>query len=294
MNDRPVWLRVRAPSEAEAEGMRAVRDVLDAERLHTICQGAQCPNVVECWSARTATFLLLGEICTRACRFCAVRHAARGEELDPSEPDRVAAAVQRLGLRYAVLTSVDRDDLPDGGSVAIAETVMAIKRRSPETRVEVLLPDFGGDPRALSHVLSSGADVLGHNLETVRRISPALRDARASYERSLDVLAYLRLGSEGRPVKSGLMLGLGEELGEIREAMGDLLRAGVTSLTLGQYLAPSRQAAPIRRYVHPDEFNALAREARAAGFVSVASGPLVRSSYHAEAASTDPCDSSST
>ncbi len=294
MSDRPVWLRVHAPSEAEAEGMRAVREVLQEERLHTICQGARCPNVVECWSARTATFLLLGEICTRACRFCAVQHAARGEELDPSEPDRVAAAVRRLGLRYAVLTSVDRDDLPDGGSAAIAQTVTAIQRGAAETRVEVLLPDFGGDPRALSLILSSGADVLGHNLETVRRISPALRDARASYERSLDVLAYLRLGSEGRPVKSGLMLGLGEELDEIRETMDDLRRAGVTSLTLGQYLAPSRRAAPVRRYVHPDEFDALGREAHAAGFLSVASGPLVRSSYHAEAVLRDPCDSSST
>jgi lipoic acid synthetase len=282
MHDRPIWLRVRAPSKVEAEGMREVREVLQAEGVRTICQGARCPNVVECWSARTATFLLLGGICTRTCRFCAVPHAARGEILDPGEPDRVASAVSKLGLRYAVLTSVDRDDLPDGGSEAIADTVRAVKRASPATRVEVLLPDFGGDPRCLSRVLSSGADVLGHNIETVRRISPALRDRRSSYEGSLGVLSYLRLGAAGRPVKSGLMLGLGEEPGEIRETMDDLRKAGVASITIGQYLAPSVQAAPVRRYVPPEEFDALGREARAMGFTSVASGPRVRSSYRAE------------
>ena len=283
MSERPVWLRVRAPSAAEAEGMRAVRDVLQQERLHTICQGAQCPNVVECWSARTATFLLLGEVCTRACRFCAVRHASRGQEIDSGEPERVAAAVHNLSLRYVVLTSVDRDDLPDGGSTAFREAVRAIKRASPETRVEVLIPDFGGDPRSLARILSSGADVLGHNVETVRRISPALRDRRASYERSLDVLAALRLGGGGRPVKSGLMLGLGEEPDEVLEALTDLRRAGVSSLTLGQYLAPSSRAAPVRRYVPPEEFEELAQDARALGFDPVTAGPRVRSSYHADA-----------
>jgi lipoic acid synthetase len=282
MPRRPVWLRVRAPSAAEAQGMRAVRDVLQQERLHTICQGAQCPNIVECWSARTATFLLLGEICTRACRFCAVRHAPRGQEIDAGEPERVAAAARKLGLRYVVLTSVDRDDLPDGGSTAFCETVRAVKRMSPETRVEVLVPDFGGDVRSLARVLASGADVVGHNVETVRRISPALRDRRASYERSLDVLAALRLGSGGRPVKSGLMLGLGEEPGEVSETLADLRRAGVSSLTLGQYLAPSSRAAPVRRYVPPEEFEELAQGARALGFDPVSSGPRVRSSYHAE------------
>ncbi len=268
--------------------MREVREVLQEEGVRTICQGAQCPNVVECWSVRTATFLLLGGVCTRACRFCAVPHAARGEDLDPKEPDRVAAAVRKLELRYAVLTSVDRDDLPDGGSEAIAETVRVIKRQSPATRVEVLLPDFGGDPRCLSHVLSAGADVLGHNVETVRRISPALRDRRASYQGSLDVLSYLRQGAVGRPVKSGLMLGLGEEPGEIRATMNDLRAAGVTSITIGQYLAPSRRAASLQRYVPPEEFDALGLEARALGFSSVASGPRVRSSYHAESGALDP------
>ena len=288
MSERPVWLRVRAPSAAEAEGMRAVRDVLQQERLHTICQGAQCPNVVECWSARTATFLLLGEVCTRACRFCAVRHASRGQEIDSGEPERVAAAVRKLSLRYVVLTSVDRDDLPDGGSTAFRETVQAIKRIAPETRVEVLVPDFGGDVRSLARILSSGADVLGHNVETVRRISPALRDRRASYERSLEVLATLRLGSGGRPVKSGLMLGLGEEPGEVLEAFTDLRRAGVSSLTLGQYLAPSSRAAPVRRYVPPEEFEELAQDARALGFDPVTAGPRVRSSYHADAVRGGP------
>ena len=288
MSERPVWLRVRAPSAAEAEGMRAVREVLREERVHTICEGAKCPNVVECWSARTATFLLLGEVCTRACRFCAVRHAPRGQEIDSGEPGRVAAAVRKLSLRYVVLTSVDRDDLPDGGSTAFCDAVQAVKRMSSETRVEVLVPDFGGDVRSLARVLASGADVLGHNVETVRRISPALRDRRASYERSLEVLATLRLGSGGRPVKSGLMLGLGEEPDEVREALADLRRSGVSSLTLGQYLAPSSKAAPVRRYVPPEEFEELAKDARALGFDPVTSGPRVRSSYHAGAACGDP------
>ncbi len=293
MDSRPVWLRVRAPSAAEAAEMGVVRAVLEEQGLRTICQGARCPNVVECWSARTATFLLLGGTCTRACRFCAVPHASHGEELDPSEAERVAAAVERLGLRHVVLTSVDRDDLPDGGAAAIAKVVRAVKRASVGARVEVLMPDFGGNPGALSRVVSSGADVLGHNVETVRRLAPAMRDRRASYEGSLNVLAHLAVGAEGRPVKSGLMLGLGEEVDEIRAALGDLRRAGVTSLTLGQYLPPSRRAAPVRRYVPPGEFDALAREARRLGFAHVASGPLVRSSYHAEAGVSGACDSSS-
>lgn len=294
MAERPAWLRVRAPSAAEAEGMRAVRDVLREEHLSTICQGARCPNVVECWGARTATFLLLGDVCTRACRFCSVRHASHGAELDPAEPRRVATAVRKLGLRYVVLTSVDRDDLPDSGSQAIAAVVRAVKESSPEARVEVLLPDFSGDPLALSRVLASGADVFGHNVETVRRVSPALRDKRASYDRSLEVLAYLRAGSRGRPVKSGLMLGLGEEPGEIREAMTDLRAAGVSALTLGQYLAPSSRSVPVHRFVAPEEFDALAREAWSLGFTSVASGPRVRSSYHAAEAALGTCASSST
>ena len=288
MSERPVWLRVRAPSATEAEGIRAVREVLREERVHTICEGAKCPNVVECWSARTATFLLLGEVCTRACRFCAVQHAPQGQEIDSGEAGRVAAAARKLSLRYVVLTSVDRDDLPDGGSTVFCDAVRAIKRMSPETRVEVLVPDFGGDPRSLACILSSGADVLGHNVETVRRISPALRDRRASYERSLEVLGTLRRGSDGRPVKSGLMLGLGEESDEVRETFADLRRVGVSSLTLGQYLAPSSKAAPVRRYIPPEEFEELAKDARHLGFDRVTSGPRVRSSYHAEAVCGDP------
>jgi len=274
--------------------MVAVRDVLREEGLRTICQGAQCPNAVECWGARTATFLLLGGVCTRACRFCAVPRAARGEPLDPEEPERVAAGVRRLGLRYIVLTSVDRDDLPDAGAEAIAATVRAVKVASPGVRVEVLLPDFSGNSDSLDRVLASGADVLGHNVETVRRLSPALRDARASYDQSLSVLATLHERGGGRPVKSGLMLGLGEEAAEIRETMNDLRCAGVSILTLGQYLPPSRRSAPLERYVPPNEFDALAATARRLGFASAVSGPLVRSSYHAADAAAQPCDSSST
>lgn len=293
MSDRPAWLKVKAPTAAEAAEMSAVRAALADGKLHTICESARCPNVVECWSAKTATFLLLGKICTRTCRFCAVPHAGRGEDLDPGEPARVARAVERLGLRHVVLTSVDRDDLADGGAKAIAETVGAIKGASADARVEVLMPDFGGHPLALSRILSSGADVLAHNVETVRRLSRALRDRRASYSGSINVLAYLSLGAGGRPVKSGLMLGLGEEMDEVRETMGDLRRVGVTSLTLGQYLPPSRRAAPLRRYVSPEEFDALGREARGLGFTRVLSGPRVRSSYHAEAV-VRSCDSSAT
>jgi lipoic acid synthetase len=294
MFEKPTWLRVRAPTAVEARGMRAMRDVLEEGRLNTICQGAQCPNLVECWSAGTATFLLLGKICTRACRFCGVQRGRIGEDVDPGEAERVASAVRKLGLRHVVLTSVDRDDLPDGGAGMFAGAVEAVKRASPATSVEVLLPDFGGNPVSMARAMASAADVLGHNLETVRRISPELRDARASYERSLEVLTLLYRGSRGRPVKSGLMLGLGEERDEVVEALRDLRAAGVSSLTLGQYLPPSSRAAPVRRYVRPEEFDLLADQARALGFRTVVAGPRVRSSYHAEAALGKPCDSVST
>ncbi len=284
MAERPAWLRVRAPSPHEAEGIAAVRATLRAHGLSTICQGAKCPNQVECWGARAATFLLLGDVCTRACRFCGVAHAATGEPLDPLAPQRVARAAAALGLRYVVLTSVDRDDLADGGAGSLAATVRAVRDELPAARVEVLLPDFGGDGAALATVVAAGPDVLGHNLETVRRITPHVRDRRASYDRSLRVLAQLAATGGGRPAKSGLMLGLGETLDEVREALRDLRAAGVVALTLGQYLPPSARAVPVARYVPPETFDALGREARELGFSYVASGPLVRSSYHAEEA----------
>ena len=294
MDSRPVWLRVRAPSAAEAAEMGAVRAVLEEQGLRTICQGARCPNVVECWSARTATFLLLGGTCTRACRFCAVPHASHGEELDPSEAERVAAAVERLGLRHVVLTSVDRDDLPDGGAAAIAEAVRAVKRASVGARVEVLMPDFGGNPRALSRVVSSGADVLGHNVETVRRLSPTMRDRRASYEGSLNVLCVP--GSRRRGAS-------GEERADARIGRGsgrDPRRAGRPAPGRRD-VADARPVPCLRLVARPpcggtclptSSTRSGARRVRL-GFAHVASGPLVRSSYHAEAGVSGACDSSS-
>ena len=283
MPERPEWLKVRVPPPAAAEAMRAVRDVLARYRLSTICQSALCPNAVECWSAGTATFMILGDVCTRGCRFCAVKTGDPGGVLDRGEPARVAGAVRELKLRHVVLTSVDRDDLADGGAGAFAETVLEIKRVSPEIVVEVLLPDFSGDPRSLVRVMTSDAAILGHNLETVERLTPGLRDRRASYPQSLDVLRFLHAGARGRSVKSGLMLGLGERRGEVSDALNDLYEAGVSWVTVGQYLPPSSTAAPLRRYVSPEEFREIETEAREIGFAQVLAGPLVRSSYHAQA-----------
>ena len=281
MTERPAWLKVRAPSAEEADGVRTVRNLLAKHRLTTVCQGAVCPNAGECWGARTATFMILGETCTRGCRFCGVPTGDPGGVLDHGEPDRLAAAIAELDLRYVVLTSVDRDDLPDGGAGAFAETVRTIKTAVDGIRVEILIPDFSGDRAALAEILASGADVLGHNLETVERLSPEMRDRRASYRQSLDVLSALKAGASGQIVKSGLMLGLGERSDEVRQALCDLREAGVQALTLGQYLQPTIRSAPVVRYVPPTEFDALADEARDLGFSSVVAGPLVRSSYHA-------------
>ena len=287
MSERPKWLRVRAPSDDEAAGIRAVRDLLATHRVHTVCQGAICPNAVECWGARTATFMILGDTCTRGCRFCGVPTGDPGGVVDRDEPDRVAAAVADLGLRYVVLTSVDRDDLPDAGAGLFGETVQQIKRKCPDTVVEVLTPDFGASPEALDAILSSGADVLGHNIETVRRVSPALRDRRASYNRSLAVLeAFHRRGS-GRPVKSGLMLGLGETDVEVGETLADLRRAGTSIVTLGQYLQPTERSAPVVRYVTPEAFEKWSRAGRRLGFAATVAGPRVRSSFHAAEAYAD-------
>ncbi len=281
MGRHPEWIRVRAPSPAEAEGIRAMRDLLERHRLTTVCQGAICPNAVECWGVRTATFMLLGDVCTRACGFCGVPTGDPGGAVDLDEPDRLAAAVAELGLRYVVLTSVDRDDLPDGGSALFAAAIDRLKATIPGIRVEVLVPDFRGDRRALGRLLATDADVFGHNVETVRRLTERLRDRRAGYEQSLGVLADLSERAAGRPVKSGLMVGLGETRAEIREALDDLRGAGVDVVTVGQYLRPSRRAVPVERYAPPSEFAEIEKEAEAVGFAAVVSGPLVRSSYHA-------------
>jgi len=282
MTKRPPWLTVRVQSAREAQGMQVVRSVLGRHRLTTVCQGAGCPNAAECWGERTATFMLLGDTCTRACRFCAVQTGNPHGAVDRDEPERLAQAVAELGLAYVVVTSVDRDDLEDGGSSLFARAIRALRERLPQVSVEVLVPDFSGNVEAIRAVAEAGADVVGHNLETVRRLSPAWRDPRASYDQSLAVLARFKALAPRGLVKSSLILGLGETNEEVLQALRDLREAGVDLLTLGQYLRPNRTAGPVARYLSLAEFDQLAGEARSIGFRSVVTGPLVRSSYHAQ------------
>lgn len=274
---KPRWLR--APLGG-GERYRKVKATLGALRLHTVCEGAGCPNAGECWSAGTATFLLMGPACTRGCRFCDVPTAARPPPLDPGEPARVAAAVAELGLDYAVLTSVDRDDLPDGGAAHFAEAIRRVKALGGP-RVEALTPDFRGDAGALRVVAEAAPDVLGQNLETVRRLTPTVRDPRSGYDRTLEVLAWVRREFPGLLTKSSLLLGLGETAEEVSGALRDLRAAGVELLTLGQYLRPSPRQLPVAEWIPPERFAALEAEAYGLGFRFVASGPLVRSSYRA-------------
>jgi lipoic acid synthetase len=268
-------LKVRLPSHGE---YFRVAEIVRTGGLHTICQSARCPNIGACWERRTATFLVLGDTCTRDCGFCAV---AKGTPRppDPDEPARVAAAVVSLGLAYAVVTSVTRDDLPDGGAAAFAAVLRAIRARSPRTRVEALIPDFGGDPAALETVLAARPEVLSHNLETTESLYPEIRRPRESYRRSLGVLRAAK--ARGALTKSGLMIGLGESEAAIFRTFADLRRAGCDLLTIGQYLQPSPAHATVARYYTPGEFEALAAAARRSGFREVVSGPLVRSSYEA-------------
>jgi len=270
---------VRAPGGSR---YRHIKGTLRGLDLHTVCEEARCPNQGECWGAGTATVMLLGDVCTRGCRFCAVASARRGRELDPDEPAKVAEAVAALGLDYVVLTTVDRDDLPDGGAGHIASTVRALRERDPELRVEVLSGDFAGDEDALVEVSASGATVLAHNVEVVRRLTPSVRDARCGYDLSLGVLRrFGELSPAGVPTKSSLMVGLGETAAEVAECLADLRAAGVDLLTVGQYLQPSAKHLAVAEYVTPERFEQYRREALALGFSRVASGPLVRSSYRA-------------
>ncbi|MGE5619161.1 MAG: lipoyl synthase [Sphingomonadaceae bacterium] len=268
------WLMAMAAQEATAP----VEAVVAGLGLHTVCEEAACPNLGECWSRGTATFLVLGDVCTRHCRFCNVRAGWPGPP-DPEEPSRVAEAAARLGLRHVVVTSVARDDLPDGGAGLFAATIRAIRRRLPEAIVEVLVPDFGGSQSALESVADARPDVFNHNLETVERLSGSVR-ARASYRRSLGVLAWAR--RRGLKTKSGLMVGLGERCGEVVDAMRDLRRVGCDLLTIGQYLQPSPRQQEVVDYIHPAVFDWYREVALAMGFQGVASSPLVRSSYRAE------------
>ncbi len=272
---RPEWLKVRLPHGRE---FRDVKAIVDGHHLHTVCESARCPNMAECWARRTATFLILGDICTRSCRFCAVK-TGRPTGLDQMEPFRVADAVKQLDLRHAVITSVNRDDLDDGGAAIFAETVRQIRKKSPGCRVEVLIPDFKGDPTALSILLKARPDILNHNVETVPRLYRTVRP-QAKYERSLWVLEESK--RQGLVTKSGLMVGLGETRDEILAVMRDLRGVDCDILTIGQYLQPTKEHLPVDRYVHPDEFAFYKKEGLKMGFRFVESGPLVRSSYHAD------------
>jgi lipoyl synthase len=277
---QPRWLWRRATSESEAAVAR-MEHLLDGLGLHTVCQEARCPNLAECFGRRTATFLLLGDICTRGCRFCAVAHG-RPAAPDPHEPLRVAEAAASLGLRHTVLTSVTRDDLPDGGAGHFAAAIEALRCRLPAATVEVLIPDLRGSDAALETVVGAGPDVLNHNVETVPRLYGSVRPG-AGYRRSLALLARAKDLHPGLVTKSGLMLGLGERTAEVIQVLGDLRAAGCDLLTLGQYLQPTGRQLPIARYVPPEEFAAYGDKAQAMGFRGVASGPLVRSSHQAEA-----------
>jgi len=270
---KPKWLRAKLPS-GPAYG--EVRDIVDKNQLHTVCQSAQCPNMGECWSRGTATLMILGNVCTRACTFCAVQ-TGKPTELDLAEPPRVADAVAKMNLKHCVLTSVARDDLPDGGAKVWAATIRAV--RNPDTAIEVLVPDFQGDFKNLDLVLDASPNIFNHNLETVERLQRPIRRT-ASYQRSLDVLSHAK--KRGFRIKSGIMLGLGEKEDEILVAIQDLASIGLDILTLGQYLQPSADYAPIDRWATPEEFAQWKDESHKLGIKIVESGPLVRSSYHAE------------
>ena len=272
---KPAWLKIDLSS---TDSYSHTSHTITAGGLHTICASGKCPNRAECWSHGTATFMIGGNYCTRRCRFCATAYMSKPPALNPDEPESVARSVHEMGLRYAVITSVDRDDLEDNGAEHWAETIHAIRRLSPETKIEVLIPDFRWDMRAVDTVLKAGPDVVGHNVETVRRLTPHVR-YRATYDGSLAVLRHV--AEQGFIAKTGIMLGLGETGEEVLETMRDCYDVGVQTMTIGQYLRPTRQHIPVVEYIHPDRFRAYAEEGRAIGLKHVESGPLVRSSYHA-------------
>ena len=272
---KPSWLRVKLPT---GETYKKVREIVSEHKLHTICESGHCPNMGECWGEGTATFMILGNICTRSCGFCNV-NTGRPEEIDVFEPSKVAKSVSLMGVKHAVITSVDRDDLSNGGADIWAQTIRAIRKQSPGTTMETLIPDFAGKWDNLQVIIDEAPEVVSHNLETVRRLTKSVR-IQAKYDRSLEVLR--RLGKAGLRTKSGVMLGLGESKEEVIEAMDDLRSVGVNVLTLGQYLQPTQKHLPVVEFIHPDVFADLERIGLEKGFMYVESGPLVRSSYHAE------------
>ena len=273
---KPEWLKVRAPGSPSYLRLKGLMRELG---LHTVCEEARCPNIGECWNHGTATFMILGDVCTRACSYCAVAHG-RPAAVDHQEPERVASAIATLGLEYVVITSVDRDDLPDGGASIFAATIRETRQRLPTCRIEVLIPDFQGDARALHTVLDARPDVLNHNTETVPRLYRMARSG-GRYARTLELLDRSRTYAPEIATKTGLMVGLGEEHAELVATFRDLRQVGCGILTIGQYLRPTDAHAPMVRYYHPDEFRDLKAIALDLGFVHVESGPLVRSSYHA-------------
>ncbi|MDR1456190.1 MAG: lipoyl synthase [Tannerella sp.] len=271
---KPDWLKIRLRGN---EQFRQTGRIVESHGLHTICASGRCPNRNECWSCGTATFLIGGEVCTRSCRFCNTP-TGRPAPPDPSEPERVAESIRLMGLRHAVVTSVDRDDLPDAGAAHWVQTIRCIRKQNPHTTLETLIPDFRGALEQVDRIIEAAPDIIAHNLETVRRLTPHVRSA-ARYATSLSVLA--RVASQGLRAKTGLMVGLGETEQEVEALMDDALRAGVSILTVGQYLQPSRRNIPVAEYVSPQQFDRYRRTALDRGFRHVDSGPLVRSSYHA-------------
>lgn len=274
-NAKPSWLKVKLPI---GESYTKVRNIVGEHKLHTICQSGNCPNMGECWGAGTATFMILGNICTRSCGFCSVA-TGKPESVDPFEPLRVAKSVKLMGVKHCVITSVDRDDLKDGGAGIWVETIGKIREISPGTTMETLIPDFQGKWENLQQVIDARPEIISHNLETVRRLTKEVR-VQAKYDRSLELLSIV--SKSGIPAKSGIMLGLGESEEEILESMSDLAKAGVSILTLGQYLQPTKEHLPVKEFVHPDRFAKYKEAGLVMGFRYVESGPLVRSSYHAE------------
>lgn len=272
---KPNWLRVKLPI---GESYKHVRGLVDTHKLHTICESGNCPNMGECWSEGTATFMILGNICTRSCGFCAVA-TGRPEAVDWDEPQRVAEAIHLMTVKHAVITSVDRDELKDGGSIIWHNTIKAVKNLNPGTTLETLIPDFRGNAEQVQRIIDAAPEVVSHNMETVERLTRQVR-VQAKYRRSLDVLRMLKEG--GMRTKTGIMLGLGETKEEIIQSMKDLLSVGCDVLTLGQYLQPTKKHLPVQRFVHPDEFAALREIGYELGFDYVESGPLVRSSYHSD------------
>ena len=276
---KPKWLRIKSQNSSK---FRELKEIVSHKKLHTVCEEAMCPNIQECWSHGTATFMLLGSVCTRACKFCAVDTGNPKGQIDAKEPEKVANSIAQMNLKYAVLTSVNRDDLEDGGAMHFAQTVVSIKKKAPGVIIEALVPDFLGKRESIETLLDSNIEVFAQNLETVNRLTHQVRDHRAGYEQTLEVLAYAKTYSPKTISKTSLMLGLGESEDELLESFNDIRSAGVDVLTLGQYMRPTINHLPVERWYSPEEFQYMKKLALDIGFKEVASGPLVRSSYRAD------------